>query len=648
MRRTVRTACTLHCGDGCSLLAETDGQRILSIRGNPDHPATKGFLCAKTTRFGERLNDPRRITTPLIREGGGVREASWEEALGLVAKEIGRLRKTPERMLHIHYLSSFGLVHQASKLLFRTLGTSAFSGSPCLAAGKAAQAADFGAMRQPPLEKLLDAARIVNWGRNAPAASVHLTALLTEAREKGVRILSIHPGDTDYGGITDETIILRPGTDRFLAAAVAKILLGHTDTPGAGFACAANGPAFLTLLESLSLDEMLAACAVTREQAAMAADWYARKGTSTLIGRGLQRYAYGGENIGCIDGRAMLAGQLEAGVYYSRQDLQQAQWDWTKASPDYSRTFSIASIASEVENADPPVEFVWTEGMNPVTQCPDSLATRRMLLDRFTVAVEPFMTDTARCARVILPPALMFEFEDIVKNDAHRFVNHSAKVMKPCGLSLPNFEIATRLGALLDPPIVYPPSPEVVIDAALSQGKLGTSLSRLREAGFLGVDMPSDPWPNGTFAHPDGLYRFPEALHPDNPGDHKFPLRLLSLVRRDSLHSQVPEQEQENPPRVFIGPECPAAKLLTASGPGPLHPALLETRLGAMEVLVAISDRLHPEAVVYPRGDWLAHGGCINRLIRPHVTDLGGQIAYYEERARLTPKLTANSEGRVL
>jgi len=142
--------------------------------------------------------------------------------------------------------------------------------------------------------------------------------------------------------------------------------------------------------------------------------------------------------------------------------------------------------------------------------------------------------------------------------------------------------------------------------------------------------VPSTPWADGVFAHPDGLYRLPDALHPDAPATDGFPLRLLSFVQKDHLLSQVPEDEQESPPRVFVSPGCPAL-----AGLDPARPALLETALGSMSVQVETLDTLHPDAVLYPRGDWLSRGGCVNRLIAGRETDMGAQVAYYEERARL-------------
>jgi anaerobic selenocysteine-containing dehydrogenase len=669
MNATMRTACTRHCGDGCALLVKADGNGSLAIQGNPEHPFTRGFICAKTARFGKRLWSDRRILAPLVRDGrrgedDTFREASWEEALGLVAREMQRLRQTPERMLHLHYHASFGLLHQASKLLFNTLGASGYSGSPCLAAGAEALKQDFGAIRQGPLSEAMTAARIVNWGRNASAQSVHLAAMIVVARKRGTQVLSIHPGDTGYAPLSDRQIVIRPGTDRFLAAAAAKILVERGLADRAALDRCLAPDTFLDLLAGLDLDDLLSACGTGLDQARMLADWYAEgsspvdaiatptphnDATATLVGRGLQRYAFGGENVRFIDALAMLSGQVGrpgGGVYFKRQDLGLAAWNWTQANPGPARFFPISSMAERLETADSPVSFVWVEGMNLVTQCPDSLAMQRLLKKRFTVVVEPFMTDTARCARVILPPALMLECEDMVQNDSHCFVNHSAKVVEPRGSTLPNFEIAARLGAMLSPPVPYP-QPEAVMDAALRQGKLGASLDDLRHAGWLGSDMPETPWADGVFAHSDGLYRFPVALHPDVPCDERYPLRLLTPVRRDHLLSQIPEEEQETPPRVFLSPDCPALAELrpampvpegeNSHGPETFFPARLETELGSMAVKVGVLPGLHPEAVLYPRGDWLSRGGCVNRLIRARAADMGGQIAYYEERARLTP-----------
>ena len=95
--RTIISACTRHCSNGCSLLVRIgdDGQAVIS--GNPDHPYTAGRICAKTARFMERLNSPERILTPQIRDKatGKLRSASWDEALDIICARITELRDTP-------------------------------------------------------------------------------------------------------------------------------------------------------------------------------------------------------------------------------------------------------------------------------------------------------------------------------------------------------------------------------------------------------------------------------------------------------------------------------------------------------------------------------------------------------------------------
>jgi len=633
MDTNIRTACTRHCGDGCALIATLGADGSVSLRGDPDHPFTRGRMCAKTAAFARRLASPRRIVTPLLRVGNGFREVDWEAALDVVVREIERLRPSPERMLHLMGPASFGLLFRASRLLFGKLGASGFSGAMCLAAGAAAQCCDFGTLRQGPLTSLVQSPRIVNWGCNAGIHSVHLAHLLAQARHNGTRILSIHPGDNGYAPLSDDVLVVRPGSDRFLAAAVLQRLRQRGALDATALARCHDPQAFLAVLAGLDTAALREACGIPSEAVGLVADWYGGEAaTATLIGRGLQRYAYGGETVRFVDALAMLSGQVGragGGVYYRQGDPDAAVWDWTRTTPGFSRRLRIADLAREIERADPPVEMVWIEGLNPVTQCPDSRALERALRARFTVAVEAFMTDTARCATVILPPALMLECEDIVKSDCHPWVHYAAQVLKPRGLARSNFAIAAAVGARLQPPIVYP-DPREVMDTALRTGCLRASLAELREKGWLGTPVPEVPWAHGVFDHPDGLYRLPPELHAETPAPAAFPLRLLTLARKDALHSQIPQGTQTLPPVAWVSPDSPAL-----AGLDRRRPIRLVTPLGAMPVRLALLAGLHPEAVCVARGGWLRTGGCCNSLIEAREADMGGQIAYYAQRARL-------------
>lgn len=89
----VRTTCS-YCGVGCQLLLHVKDNRVVSVTGMPDAVPNYGSLCVKG-RFGYHfINSEERLTSPLIKENGEFREASWDEALDLVADRFKTIRDT--------------------------------------------------------------------------------------------------------------------------------------------------------------------------------------------------------------------------------------------------------------------------------------------------------------------------------------------------------------------------------------------------------------------------------------------------------------------------------------------------------------------------------------------------------------------------
>src|SRR5260370_23118707 len=86
MTRIVKTACPLDCFDACGVVAEVDGDRIVRLGGDPEHPFTRGALCRKVNRFlVDRQYNPERITYPMRRGPHGWDRVTWDEALDLAA-----------------------------------------------------------------------------------------------------------------------------------------------------------------------------------------------------------------------------------------------------------------------------------------------------------------------------------------------------------------------------------------------------------------------------------------------------------------------------------------------------------------------------------------------------------------------------------
>ncbi|MEF2146291.1 MAG: molybdopterin-dependent oxidoreductase [Desulfovibrionaceae bacterium] len=630
----IRTTCTRHCGNGCGLLVERRANG-LHVKGDPEHPVTHGFVCAKTARFGERLFAPDRVTTPLIRGDGELREASWDEALTLAAERIQALCSCPERMLHIFYVASYGVLFRASPYLFGRLGAADTSGDYCLDAGIEASRLDFGTLDQPGFENLHAARHIVNWGRNMDAGAMICGRFVAEARRRGARVLAVSPGDKGFRAHAEHVVVIRPGTDRFLALAVLKLLAEQGVLPDLSGRFYGHGD-FVNIMQAWSLDRLLEACGVSLEDAQRVAEAYGDGPTATLIGRGLQRYAHGGENVRCIDALALLTGNVGEtgnGVYFSRGDIGHIDYSWHERPAPAPRRFPMHDLAGSLraaERAGEPVELVWIEGTNTVTMSPNSRALAQALERPFVIAVEPFLNDTALVADLILPPALMWEWEDVTRCSVHDYVHHSAQVLDPPRGCLSNFEISRQVALRLDPPLDFPSS-EQVLRRALDAPNLCTDLDDLRERTWLESRPRSLPWQGMRSAHADGLFRLPEALHSEPAAPEGYPLRLLSLGRKEYLLSQIPEDVQlDGPERAFVAPECFAVAGLDRS-----RPVFLATELGRLEVRLKDLPGLHPDAVLVGRGGWMKCGRGLNALIGPHEGDLAGQCAYYAQFCRL-------------
>src|SRR2546421_5243241 len=128
---TVRVVCAHDCPDMCSLLAEVEDGRVLRVRGDPDHPFTAGFACAKVNRDAELVHSPERIKTPLRRIGakgdGKFAPIGWDEALDEIVGcwQAIIAGSGPEALLGYAYSAHQGLLNRGLPLgLFRALGAS--------------------------------------------------------------------------------------------------------------------------------------------------------------------------------------------------------------------------------------------------------------------------------------------------------------------------------------------------------------------------------------------------------------------------------------------------------------------------------------------------------------------------------------------
>jgi anaerobic selenocysteine-containing dehydrogenase len=630
------TACTLDCPDTCSLLVSGTHPQALRIRGNPEHPVTAGFTCAKIRRLGRRLTHPQRITTPLLHIGGGWQAIRWEEALDLCAEKIQAFRAEAASILHIHGFGDKGVLSLAGPHLFARLGASGIRGSLCDEAGIAASKADFGSLETNDILDLAKARRIVNWGKDLGRSSIHVASLIRRAHRHGGKVLTISLGGDGNREFTDSFIRIRPGTDRFLAAAAIRLLLERGKIRESILERTRNWPQFSRVVTGRSLADLMAAGGVSQVDVEEVYSWYgAGEPVATLIGWGLQRHRYGGENVRFINALALLSGNVGrqgAGSYFNIASMRNFNRSWlAEGIAGDRRALLLPCIGNEILKAqEPPVRMIWVDGCNVVNQAPDSRGiARAFAATAFKVVVDAFMNDTASMADLVLPCSLMLEKEDVVGSFLHNYVNYSGKVVEPPGEARSDFWILSELGRRLDPPVLLPTAEEF-LRRTLDSPHLGISLDEIRRLGFVRAKRPEIAYSGLRFDHADGRYCLPTDLHEEPEPPPGYPFRLLTLVRRESIHSQILPEEHEAPPPVWIGADNPAATDLDLG-----RDVFLVSPLGQLKVRVERARDLHPQVVLYRRGDWMSLGGGANQLVAAEITDMGDCAAFYSQHVRL-------------
>lgn len=626
------TACTLDCPDTCSLLVKLDAAGAVSIGGNPEHPFTAGFICKKGRNFLRRLRSPHRITTPLLRSADGWKPISWEQAIAICVEKIDQYRSEPSSILHIHGEGAKGVLKQAGKLFFALLGSSQVKGSLCDAAGYVASVADFGSRDNNDITDLLNARTIVNWGKDLVRSSIHTASLVRKARLQGTKVITISPGGDGNRTFSDVFIRVRPGVDRFLAAAVIRRLLESDRVAPEVLPHTAGWDGFRRLILASDLAELARHCDVSSTDIeTLVAAYGSSAPVATLIGAGLQRHLYGGQNVRFINALALLSGNIGrcgGGSYFHLHSLRNVNLGWTKHPQRKSRrSLLMPTIGADILRAQqPPVRIIWVEGSNIVNQAPDSnQLIRAFKTVDFKVVVDAFMTDTGEQADLVLPCALMLEQEDIVASYLHNYVHYASAVLEPPGEAKTDYWILSTIGKRLNPPLILP-EPEEIFRAALNGPHLDVSLEQLRAERFVRANRPQVAYMGMKFDHPDGLYRFPPSLDPEPMAPPAFPLRLVTAIRGNSIHSQILPDEQAMPPVVWVSPANPVLQTLHNR-----ERVLLSSPLGKIPVRLEVQEDLHPEVVLYRRGDWMKLGGGANRVIEADVTDIGNGAPYYQQ-----------------
>src|SRR5579872_4775622 len=219
------SVCALDCPDACSLLINVENGTGSRLRGNPDHPITRGFLCGKVAQYLEREYSPDRLLYPHKRVGakgeGKFARISWDEALDTIATKLQGIATEfgSEAILPYSYAGTMGILNNAGmdRRFFHRLGASRLDRTICSSTGGAGLAATLGYKFGMETEQFAQSKLIIAWGANIHGTNVHLWPFIVEARRNGAKLYAIDPIRTRTATLADWHLRINPGSDLALA-----------------------------------------------------------------------------------------------------------------------------------------------------------------------------------------------------------------------------------------------------------------------------------------------------------------------------------------------------------------------------------------------------------------------------------------------
>ncbi len=637
MREVRRTTCNRDCPDACGILATVEDGRVTELRGDPDHPVTRGFLCFRTSRFLERQYSAERLTTPLLRRDGALVPVSLDEALDHVAAQLLRIRAESGPAAIFHYRSggSLGLLKAFADRYFEAFGPcTSKAGDICSGAGEAAQEVDLGVSDSNDLFDLLRSRHIFLWGKNPFASNVHLVSVLKAARARGAHLWLIDPVHHKGVGLADAYLQPRPGGDLDLALGVGRILFdtGRVD-PVAAARC--DGVAeFKALCEARSVAQWARAADLAEADLERIADALAAGPTAILVGWGMQRRRHGGAIVRALDALSALTGNLfRAGggcSFYFKRRKAFANADL--ASGRAVRTVREPLFGEDVlAMRDPPIRAMWITAGNPVAMLPGSARVAEAIeRTEFVVVVDSFLTDTARRASVVLPCPTLLEDDDLVGAYGHHWLGEVRPVVPPPAGVPQETELFQQLAARTGVSAALAGSIDDWKRRLLAPvAERGASLEDLRRQGTVRNPLaPEVLFADGKVATPSGRVQLLGALPPRFRLPNGYPLWLCSNSTEKSQASQWAGRGLGDTTWVRVHPDaapgCQAGEVVNVESPHGRVCARLE-----------LDPTQRRDVAIMPKGGHFDRGQSANALIEAVPTDLGLGAAYLDCGVRI-------------
>ena len=564
---SVKSTCP-YCGVGCGIQLQVDGNdEIVEVLDDPDNLSSSGMLCVKG-RFGSGfVHSPDRLTTPLIKEWGKFRPASWDEALDLVVERLAGYRGSAFATLcSAKATNEDGYIQQKFARLLMQSNNIDHCTRLCHSPSVEAMLTSLGSgATSNSYTDYEDAGCLVVIGcdptSNHPVAASRMRRGVVE---RGAKLIVINPRRIDMCDYADLWLRPYPGTDVALLNGMAKVILDEglldrefvTDRT-VGF------EEWAAVMESYTPERVEEITGVRARDVRDAARIYARPpvppfgtnaeamaspGSCLIWGMGITQHTNGTANAHGLLNLALAAGQLgrpgsgvsplrgqnnvqgcgDAGCLpnslpgyqgVGEMTLAKFQGEWGGQPLPGSPGLVVTEMVDSMKDTNG-VKAMYITGENPLLSEPDLHHAEELFKSlEFLVVQDIFMHETAQIADVVLP-ATSFAEKDGTFTNSERRVQRVRRAVSPRGESRPDWEIVTdlgrrlsrKLGLDLEDQFSYDHPSEIFDEMArLTPIIGGINYQRLEHEGGIQWPCPTEDHPGTEFLYGDTFPRGPRA-----------------------------------------------------------------------------------------------------------------------------------------
>ena len=666
------SVCALDCPDCCSLLIDIEDGKGSHLRGDPNHPVTRGFLCGKVARYLEREYAQDRLLYPQKRIGrkgeGKFQRISWNEALDTIAQRLQGVvaEYGSEAILPYSYAGTMGYLQGSGmdRRFFHRLGASRLDRTICSSAGGAGLTKTLGARYGTEPEQFRHSKLIIAWGASIHNTNVHLWPFIVEARRNGARFYTIDPVRTRTAELADKHFSILPGSDLALALGFMHIIIDEKLYDAEYVARFTDGFDELKKRAAEYPPERVESLAgIPRADIVALAREYATTHPAAIrLGYGVQRSERGGTAVRAISALPALTGSwrevggglqlsLSQAFHVNKAGLEMPELQLRSALGREARIVNMTELGKALTKLNqPPVKALVVYNSNPAAIAPNqNLVLKGMRReDLFTVVLEQFQNDTADYADILLPATTFLEHTDIYFAYGHYYLQLARPVLPAPGECKSNVEVfrllAERMG--LSDACLQDSEDDMIRTLLASEHPFvkGITLEQLdRERSvrlrIAAEGQPFLPFAKGEFLTPSGKCEFgADTLDYQPPIESRlgsqaltslYPLEMVSAKSHDSMNSTFGNRPWAQKETSVLQMNRSDAEQRGISNGDRVR---VFNNRGSCLLTAEVDGAVGPGVVSAPSVRWgklAPETGHVNMLTSDRLTDIGGGPVFY-------------------